>query len=435
MASPSKRVLWKGAISFGLVHIPIALHSATEEQSIDFDWLDRRSMDPVGYKRVNKATGKEVAGEDIVKGIEYEDGRYVVLSREEIAAAYPETTQTVEIEAFVPLKDIPFVYLDRPYYTSPIGKSAKVYALLREVLRKSNKVGIAKVVIQTRQHLALLLPCGPALILNLLRWGDEIRPWEDLNLPAEGIQSTGLTEKEMAMGEQLVEDMTGRWNPEAFTDSFKAQILRLVKEKVEAGKTEAVSEPETQETGGAKILDLTEMLRRSLNRGGKAAGAAGSTTPGRPAPDGRKGGRGSTGEGAGKTASSAKDKVAPAGKSARAGKSASAGKSGPAGKPGPAGKSGPVGNSSSAEKSGPAKKSAARKTPAGEAGTRKTPAGKGAAAAGRSGASEKAPVRQKASASQKAPIRQKAPAGQKASARQKAPAGQKAPAKPSRKAA
>src|SRR5690606_14539396 len=126
MAAPSKRVLWKGAISFGLVHIPIALHAATEEQSIDFDWLDKRSMDPVGYKRINTATGKEITKDNIVKGIEYEDGQYVVLSAEEIAEAYPKTTQTVEIEAFVPLKDIPFVYLERPYYISPINKGAKV---------------------------------------------------------------------------------------------------------------------------------------------------------------------------------------------------------------------------------------------------------------------------------------------------------------------
>lgn len=270
MATTSKRALWKGAISFGLVHIPVALHSATTQQGLDFDWLDKRSMDPVGYKRINKATGKEIDKDNIVKGIEYEDGQYVVLSPEEIAAAYPKTTQTVEIEAFVSLKDIPFVYLERPYYMSPINKGAKVYALLREVLRKTNKVGIAKVVIQTKQHLAVLLPCGPALILNLLRWEDEIRSWDELNLPAEGTKSTGLTEKEMAMGEQLVKDMSGKWKPEMFTDSFKEQILQLVKEKVEAGETETVSEPETQEAepGGAKILDLTEMLRRSLNKGG-----------------------------------------------------------------------------------------------------------------------------------------------------------------------
>lgn len=276
MATSSKRALWKGAISFGLVHIPIALHSATQDQGLDFDWLDKRSMDPVGYKRINKATGKEIDKEDIVKGIEYEDGRYVILSQEEISAAYPKTTQTVEIEAFVSISEIPFVYLERPYYISPINKGAKVYALLREVLVKTKKVGIAKVVIQTKQHLAILMPCGPALILNLLRWGDEIRSWDDLNLPAPGTKSTGLTDKEMAMGEQLVQDMSAKWHPQDFTDSFKEQILRLVKEKADAGEIESVMEPETEEQGGgAKILDLTEMLRRSLNKdaGGDASQA------------------------------------------------------------------------------------------------------------------------------------------------------------------
>ncbi len=277
MATTSKRALWKGAISFGLVHIPIALHSATTSQGIDFDWLDRRSMDPVGYKRVNKTTGKEIDRDDIVKGIEYQDGQYVVLSPDEIQAAYPKTTQTIEIERFVAIDDIPFVYLDRPYYTSPIAKGAKVYALLREVLRKTGKVGIAKVVIQTKQHLAVLMPCGPALILNLLRWGDEIRSWDELDLPAEGKASTGLTAKEMAMGEQLVQDMSGVWEPADFTDGFKEQILELVREKVESGDTETVSSMEdgdAQTTGGAKILDLTDMLRRSLGRDKRGASGA-----------------------------------------------------------------------------------------------------------------------------------------------------------------
>lgn len=272
MAATSKRALWKGAISFGLVHIPIALHSATTSQGIDFDWLDKRSMDPVGYKRINKTTGKDIDSDDIVKGVEYEEGQYVVLSAEEIQAAYPTTTQTIEIERFVSVDAIPFVYLDRPYYTSPIAKGAKVYALLREVLRKTGKVGIAKVVIQTKQHLAVLMPCGPALILNLLRWGDEIRAWDELGLPEEGMKSTGLTAKEMAMGEQLVQDMSGAWEPDAFTDSFKEQILQLVKEKVESGDTETVSAPqeESEQTGSAKILDLTQMLQRSLGKNKQA---------------------------------------------------------------------------------------------------------------------------------------------------------------------
>lgn len=272
--SPAPRVLWKGAISFGLVHIPVALYSATTDHSIDFDWLDKRTMDPVGYKRVNKKTGKEIAREQIVKGIAYEDGQYVVLTDAEIAAAYPRTTQTVEIETFVPADSIPFVYLERPYYVAPINRGAKVYALLRETLQRTGRVGVARVVIQTKQHLAVLVPSGPGLVLNLLRWGADIRPWKDLPLPAAGAKAAGLSERELKMAGELVEDMSSEWNPDEFKDSFKDEIMRLVDQKVAAGDTESVTQPEPSEeggSGGAKIIDLTELLQRSLRKGGKAA--------------------------------------------------------------------------------------------------------------------------------------------------------------------
>jgi DNA end-binding protein Ku len=276
--APAPRVLWKGAISFGLVHIPVALYSATVDHSIDFDWLDKRTMDPVGYKRINKKTGKEIAREQIVKGIEYEDGQYVVLSDDEISAAYPKTTQTIEIETFVPADGIPFVYLERPYYVAPINRGAKVYALLRETLQRTGRVGVARVVIQTKQHLAVLVPTGPGLVLNLLRWGADIRPWKDLPLPSENAKQAGLSERELKMAGELVEDMSSDWDPDEFKDSFKDEIMRLVDQKVEAGQTEEVTQPEPEEEsakGGAKILDLTELLQRSLRKGGaKAAPAA-----------------------------------------------------------------------------------------------------------------------------------------------------------------
>ncbi|MDQ0014624.1 DNA end-binding protein Ku [Variovorax boronicumulans] len=278
--APAPRVLWKGAISFGLVHIPVALYSATTDHGIDFDWLDKRSMDPVGYKRINKKTGREITRENIVKGVEYEDGEYVVLSDKEIAAAYPKTTQTIEIETFVPANGIPFVYLERPYYVAPINKGAKVYALLRETLQRSERVGVARVVIQTKQHLAVLVPVGPGLVLNLLRWGADIRPWNDLPLPSEDAKKAGLTERELKMAKQLVEDMSGDWDPMEFKDEFKDEILRLVDRKVKAGQTETVTQPEPEEGQstegkGAKIIDLTELLQRSLrNKGGKTKAAA-----------------------------------------------------------------------------------------------------------------------------------------------------------------
>lgn len=274
-STPAPRVLWKGAISFGLVHIPVALYAATVDHGIDFDWLDKRTMDPVGYKRINKKTGKEIAREQIVKGIEVEDGQYVVLSDKEIADAYPRTTQTVEIETFVPANSIPFVYLERPYYVAPINRGGKVYALLRETLQRTGRVGVARVVIQTKQHLAALIPVGPGLVLNLLRWGADIRPWKDLPLPSEDAKKAGLSERELKMARELVEDMSSDWDPEAFKDSFKDEIMRLVDRKLEAGQTEEVTklEPVEEPEGrpSAKIVDLTELLQRSLRKGGKAA--------------------------------------------------------------------------------------------------------------------------------------------------------------------
>jgi DNA end-binding protein Ku len=276
----ASRALWKGAISFGLVHIPVSLHSATADNGVDFDWLDKRSMDPVGYKRINKKTGKEITKENIVRGVEYEDGQYVVLSDDEITAAFPRTTQTIEIESFVANTDIPFVYLERPYYIAPINKGKKVYALLRDTLLKTGRVGIARVVIQTKQHLAVLVPSGPGLILNLLRWGTEIRNWDELDLPPEGAKAAGLSDKELSMARQLVDDMTDTWKPEHFKDSFTDAIMALVKQKVKQGKVETVEQAETSDESsghaGAKIIDLTELLQRSLHR---TAGKTVAKTP------------------------------------------------------------------------------------------------------------------------------------------------------------
>ena len=259
------RALWKGAITFGLVHIPVGLHTAATASGIDFDWLDKRSMDPVGYKRINKKTGKEIDQDNIVKGIEYEHGKYVIVSPEEIAAVYPRTTQTIEIQMFVDATDIPFVFLERPYYVAPINKGAKVYALLRETLIRTGKIGLAKVVIATKQHLAALVPSGPVMVLNLLRWGDDIKPLDGLDLPPSGVKASNLSANELRMAEQLVGDMQGSWNPADFKDEFRQAIMNLVDRKVKAGKTESVVQPEEEApAGGAEIIDLADLLARSL---------------------------------------------------------------------------------------------------------------------------------------------------------------------------
>ncbi|PZQ78356.1 MAG: Ku protein [Variovorax paradoxus] len=262
------RTLWKGAITFGLVHIPVGLHTAATESGVDFDWLDKRSMDPVGYKRINKRTGKEIDRDNIVKGVEYEDGKYVIISPEEIEKVYPRTTQTIEIVQFVDAGEISFVYLERPYYLEPINKGQKVYALLRDVLQKTGKIGVAKVVIATKQHLAAVVPAGRALVLNLMRWGDEVRPLEGLDLPPE---STKASTAETKMAVQLVKEMTAPWKPSEFEDEFKHKVMELVQKKVKAGETETVIEPEEEAPGeGAEVIDLSELLKRSLKGGGSS---------------------------------------------------------------------------------------------------------------------------------------------------------------------
>lgn len=260
------RVIWKGAITFGLVHVPVALYPAAQDVGIDFDWLDKRSMDPVGYKRVNKRTGKEIQAGDIVKGIKQNDGDYVILSEEQIKAAYPKSTQTIEIESFVKASEIPFTLLETPYYLEPAGKGEKVYALLRESMLEAGVIGIARVVMHTKEHLAALIPSGAALVLNTIRWAGEIRPLDELKLPAEGKTAAGLKPGELKMAAQLIGDMTGPWQADDYSDKFSAAILALVSKKVEAGETATVTtlEAAPAEAAANNVVDLTDLLAKSL---------------------------------------------------------------------------------------------------------------------------------------------------------------------------
>ena len=262
------RVIWKGAISFGLVHVPVALYPAASETGIDFDWLDKRTMDPVGYKRINKRTGKEIERDNIVKGVKVEGGDYVVLSEDEIKAAYPKTTQTIEIETFVHAAEIPFTHLEKPYYLEPLAKGEKVYALLREAMLTAGVIGIARVVMHTKESLAALVPAGPALMLNTLRWANEIRPWTELKLPPEGRKAANLKDGELKMAAQLIEDMTGAWEADRYADKFTEAVHALVQQRVEAGKTERVEplEDGAAPATGGNVVDLTELLARSLGK-------------------------------------------------------------------------------------------------------------------------------------------------------------------------
>jgi DNA end-binding protein Ku len=270
----ASRALWKGAISFGLVHIPVELYSAVQEHELDLTMLDRRDFSPVGYKRYNKGTGKEVTWDDIVKGYEYEENEYVVLSDEDLKRANPEATQTIDIQAFVDAADVPLTYYEQPYNLAPSKGGAKVYALLRETLRKAGKIGIATVVIRTKQHLCALVCIDDKIVLNTLRYAAEIRDTEDLKLPPATMKAAGISDKELQMALSLVEGMSEKWKPEQYHDTYKDDVLALVKKKVKAGQTKTITaaEPEAKEPKSSNVVDLVALLQSSLGkRPGKGA--------------------------------------------------------------------------------------------------------------------------------------------------------------------
>ena len=259
------RAVWKGAIAFGLVHVPVALYPASQESEVNFDWLDKRSLDPVGYKRINKRTGKEVDKRHIVKGVEQDDGRYVVLGDDEVREAYPRTTQTIEIEDFVPASEISFVYLEKPYYLEPIGRAEKPYALLREAMASASLIGIARMVMHNKEHLVALLPAGPALMLGTLRWSNEVRPADQLNLPPEG--KAQLRDTELDMARQLIARMKTSWKPDKYADRFSDAIRKLIAAKAKAGEAKTVEPLEEAPSGNeTNVVDLTELLKSSLGQ-------------------------------------------------------------------------------------------------------------------------------------------------------------------------
>ena len=270
------RGLWKGAISFGLVNVPVELFSAQKRsEELDLTMLDKRDMAPVGYKRVNKATGKDVPWEDVVKGYEYEDDKYVVLSEEDFRRANPEASKTVDILAFVDLADIAPQYFETPYLLAPGKRGEKAYALLRDAMAKAGKAGIATVVIRTKQYLAALVPQGEMLILNTLRYRKELKDADDVDLP-EKLKGAKVSAKELDMALRLIDDMADKWQPAKYHDTYHEDLMKRIEEKIKAGQTEQVTEPEKEEKApkGADVIDLMALLRKSVEGGKKGAAKA-----------------------------------------------------------------------------------------------------------------------------------------------------------------
>lgn len=259
------RPIWQGQISFGLVNIPVSLHGAERRGDLHFRLLDGRNQARVRYERINEETGEEVPWGEIVRAFEYDKGNYVVIEQEDLNRAQVKGTQTVELEQFVAAREIDVRYFDKPYYLLPGKRGEKGYVLLRETLAQSERVGLCRVVIRTRQHLAALLPCGAALILNLLRYPEELRAPEEFDLPQGGVEAYELSAREVRVAKQLVDAMTEPFEPEAFHDEYTAALRKLIDQRLAAAQTvQAPAAPEAAEAGSDNVVDMMALLKQSV---------------------------------------------------------------------------------------------------------------------------------------------------------------------------
>ena len=263
--------MWNGAISFSLIHIPVTLHTAARAGSLDLSLLDKRDFAPVGYQRYNKSTGKVVEWNNVVKGYEYEKGEYVVLTDEDFRRANVEASRTIDIQAFVDRSAIAPYYFDTPYYLVPDKNGERVYALLCEALEQSKKLALATFVLRSRQHVAALMPVDKVIVLNTLRYQEEIQPQPDV-AAASTKKASSTSGKELQMALKLVEEMSEGWKPEAFENTYRHDLMKRIEEKVKAGQTHTLTEPEAEATeratGGGKVVDLMSLLQRSLDQKG-----------------------------------------------------------------------------------------------------------------------------------------------------------------------
>jgi len=277
------RPLWKGAISFGLVNVPVEVYPADQSHAVSFSMLDKRDFAPIGFKRYNKKSGDEVPWGNIVKGYEYEKGQYVVLTDEDFRRANVKASQTIEIETFVPASSIPAPYFETPYYLVPTERGQKAYVLLRDALANEGKIGVGQVVIRTKQHLVALIPDGPVLMMNVLRYANEVRDTEGLNVPPKSAKTAGVSERELQLAERLIDDMSGAWKPDQFKDTYHEDLMNRIEDKIKKGETKELTQPEKETGGGrkkAEVIDLMDLLKQSIGKGGKkSAHAAAGRAP------------------------------------------------------------------------------------------------------------------------------------------------------------
>ena len=265
------RPVWKGSVGFGLVSIPIALYPATQREELKFRLLRASDLSPVNYKRVAEADGKEVPWDQIVKGYEYEKDRFIVLKEEDFKRVDVEATQSVDIMGFVSLSEINPMFFQKPFYLEPQKGGAKAYVLLHDALRETGKVGIAKVVIRTRQYLAAVKPNEKGLMLELMHFLDELIEPDQLQLPSK----VGFSKGEMEMAKSLISQMSEKWQPEKYQDDYKTALAKLIEKKIESGGRETEA-PKSKAKRPTNVIDLAEVLKQSL---GAVAGAGRKSKP------------------------------------------------------------------------------------------------------------------------------------------------------------
>jgi DNA end-binding protein Ku len=256
------RAIWKGSISFGLVNIPIALYPATRREELKFRLLRAKDLSPVNYKRVAEKDGKEVPWDEIVKGYEYEKGKYVLLKDEDFQRVDLEATQTVDIQDFVDQEEIDPMFFYKPYYLEPQKGGDKAYVLLRDTLAKTGKVGIAKVVIKTRQYLAGVKAEDSVLVLELMHFAEELADADKLHVP----KKIEPGKRELDMAKALVESMSAKWDPKKYRDDYREALMEVIEEKVEAGGKEIEEKPKPKPRPSTKVIDLVSVLQESLNK-------------------------------------------------------------------------------------------------------------------------------------------------------------------------
>jgi DNA end-binding protein Ku len=265
----SRRALWSGSISFGLLQIPVSLHTAEQSKEIKFHQLDRHDLAPIRYQRVNETTGKVVPWKDIVRGYEYASGEYVVIDDDDIKAANVEATQTIDLQDFVDVSTILPTFFERPYYLAPGKRAEKAYTLFREALEHKKVVAVGTVVIRTRQHLCAIFPQGDLLVLEILRFAHDLRGPEGLPLAKATAKAARVTPRERAMAEELIESMRSDWKPESYQDTYYDDLMALIEKKAKTGKVEA---PKKREAPRGNVVDLMTLLRKSVEARGTRKG-------------------------------------------------------------------------------------------------------------------------------------------------------------------